>query len=129
MSNKYINKKSKLVRKLFKKWTYLLGLRWWHVSLTIITDPQEINEAFRDSEYGSVVATSHADWRYLDAEIKVNMPALAREDKSEIERVIVHELCHVLVNEMREEGIDHEERVASTLASAFLWTRNIKDAN
>lgn len=32
-------------------------------------------------------------------------------------------LMHVFLNEMREEGIDHEERVATMLSKAFLWTR------
>jgi predicted metallopeptidase len=36
--------------------------------------------------------------------------------------LIDHELCHILVNEMREGDISHEERVVTGLTKAFLWT-------
>lgn len=42
----------------------------------------------------------------------------------EIEYVVVHELMHVFLNEMREQGQQHEERVATLLAKAFLWVRD-----
>ena len=47
-----------------------------------------------------------------------------RLSKKEIEKVVVHELMHVFLNETREEGIDHEERVATQLQKAFFWIRN-----
>ena len=42
----------------------------------------------------------------------------------DINYMVVHELLHVLVNEMREEGIDHEERVVTHLAKAALGISN-----
>jgi len=42
-------------------------------------------------------------------------------DGDEIERAVVHELCHILVNEMREDEIHHEERVVTGLQKAFMW--------
>ena len=38
------------------------------------------------------------------------------------------ELCHALVNEMREQGIDHEERVVTMLSKAFMWVRSLRNA-
>jgi len=43
-------------------------------------------------------------------------------ENDQIEMTIVHELCHALVNEMRKDGIDHEERTVTALTKAFLWT-------
>ena len=43
----------------------------------------------------------------------------------ELERTVVHELVHALVNELREGGIDHEERVVTTLTKAVLWVRDL----
>ncbi len=63
------------------------------------------------------------------------MLAVADLPDEELERVFVHECCHVLVAEMREWGpgdmtqaaceisLKHEERVVCGLTSAFLWTR------
>lgn len=69
-----------------------------------------------------VVARSICDWRYATCTLQINEPELLEMNKRDAEFVIVHELCHALVNEMREEGIDHEERVVTGLAKAFLWT-------
>jgi predicted SprT family Zn-dependent metalloprotease len=44
-------------------------------------------------------------------------------DADSIEKIVVHELMHVFLNEMREKGIDHEERVATMLSQAFLWVK------
>ena len=33
-----------------------------------------------------------------------------------------------LVNEMREQGIDHEERVVTMLSKAFVWVRSLRNA-
>ena len=110
------------IKKLFEKWTYLLGLRWWNVTITYVDDPEEIIRTFRVTDDEICVAKSYCDWRYATCNIYVNFPQLKQMDKKQIVMTIVHELCHALVNEMRENGIDHEERVVTGLAKAFLWT-------
>lgn len=64
-------------------------------------------------------ATCTASWEYRQAQITFNMPLLAAKKEEEIEEIIVHEMVHVLVNEMREKGIKHEERVVTELTWAF----------
>ena len=114
--------KKKQIEKLFSKWTYRLGLRWWNVKLYLYDDPQDIIKHFRTDENNLVVAVSYCDWRYTSCTIDVNFPVIKQMTKEDAERAIIHELCHALVNEMREEGIEHEERVVTCLTNAFMWT-------
>lgn len=118
--NKLLKKKT--IKKLFHKWTYCLGLRWWNVKLCLYDDPQDIIKHFQTVENIHVVAVSYCDWRYTSCTIDINFPAIRQMNKNDAEKVIIHELCHALVNEMREEGVEHEERVATILTNAFTWT-------
>ena len=53
--------------------------------------------------------------------ILLNGKVLDGMTPQQIERIAVHELCHILVNEMRESEMCHEERVVTMLTKAFLW--------
>jgi Fe-S cluster biosynthesis and repair protein YggX len=108
----------KKIQEIFEKWSYLLGLRWWDVSLTLSKEKTD----FLKDNGETVLARTWADWRYMKATILINYREIKLLDPEEIEKIIVHELCHVLVNEMREGDITHEERVVTTLTNAFLWT-------
>jgi hypothetical protein len=111
-----------LIKKYFKKWLKPLGLLWWEINISFYTDPSEIVEKFRQLEDGFLVVMKvDADWRYMRAYIAVNVPAFDGIGEEKIERAIVHELCHVLVNEARAGDIDHEERVVTALTNAFFW--------
>ena len=114
--------KLKQIKKLFNKWIYLLGLRWWNVTINYIDDPQEIIKIFRVTDDEICVAKTYADWRYATCNVYINLPQLKQMENDQIEMTIVHELCHALVNEMRKDGIDHEERTVTALTKAFLWT-------
>ena len=115
--------KRKTINKLINKWTYRLGLKWWQVRVDYYEKPNDIIRTFgNDNIDKTVVARSICDWRYATCTLQINLPILLEMNKRDAEFVIVHELCHALVNEMREEGIDHEERVVTGLTKAFLWT-------
>ena len=115
-------KSKKRVTKYLKKWTYLLGLRWWQIYVCWSDDHDSFN---RDGS--TVVARTFSDWRYMTATVTFYLPAIKDKTDEELEMYVIHELCHVLVNEMREQGIDHEERVVTTLQKAFFWTRNVEE--
>lgn len=116
----------KYCKKTFDWWLTQLGLKWWKVTILYIDDIDTIHSHFSED----VVMKCWADWRYMTATIEVNLLKLRTlESKQEIESVIVHELCHILVNEMREDGIDHEERVVTTLQKAFMWIRDSEIAS
>lgn len=114
--------KKKQIEKLFNKWTYRLGLRWWNIKLYIYDDPKDIMNNFKSEGDAFVAATSLCDWRYTNCNIEINYPEVKKMNKADTEKIIIHELCHALVNEMEKSGIDHEERVVTGLTNAFLWT-------
>ena len=118
-------KKQAVIRKFFSTWTAPLGLAWWHIDVLYYDDPAEIVKRFAtDLQDGVVLARTYADWRYATANIHINTPAFDDLTDDEIERVVLHELCHILVNEMQEGEKHHEERVVTGLQKAFMWTRS-----
>lgn len=111
-----------LIEEAFKKWAARLGLNWWDLEVVYYDAPGEIVQRFRQADNGDVVpAFVNANWMYADAKISVNLPAFDEMDAGKIERIVVHELCHILVNEMREGELHHEERVVTGLTKAFFW--------
>ena len=116
--------KLKNAKKLCNAWIYRLGLRWWDYEICFITDEAEAYKTFGYDQDSVVVGRTYADWRYGTFTIYFNFPAMKHKTAYEVEKIVIHELCHVLVNEMREEGVDHEERVVSGLTKAFLWTQS-----
>ena len=70
----------------------------------------------------TVLALTFSNWKYLTSTIYLNWPAVKKMTAGEIKRILIHEFCHVLVNEMRERKRHHEERVVTGLTDAFLWT-------
>ena len=118
------NKKvKKLARKYFKWWTHHLGLRYGSLSMCFV---DYISNSKAGLKYinPDQVGSCSTDWRYQETDITLAVNKLSELSKEDIEITIVHELMHVFLNEMREEGIDHEERVATNLQKAFMWVRN-----
>lgn len=102
-----------------KFWIKYLNLSDWKVETTYHT-------YLRASESGNrVVARTWASWEYLDAHIEFDLAVLRDMDEDEIERAIIHELLHVVVNEMRDPGVKHEERVVSSLSRVLWWMKNL----
>lgn len=107
----------KLATKYFKWWTHWLGLRYGEINLELV-------EFIKSASGPDVEGKCESDWRYQDATITIALHKLREMNKYQIEGLIVHELMHVFLNEMREEGLDHEERVATNLQKAFMWVRD-----
>jgi len=66
-------------------------------------------------------------WQYQTALMNAWLPEIADLSDDEIEGHLVHELMHIVVNEMRydtEENRDHEERVVTSLSRRFLSLRS-----
>lgn len=115
-------KAKKLTREYFLWWTEWLGLRYGEIKLFFV-DYIEDHEGDATFIIPDVAGKCHTDWRYQETSIEISTKKICQLDEDSIERVVVHELMHVLLNEMREEGIDHEERVATNLQKAFMWVR------
>ena len=115
-------KTQKTIQAYLEKWTYSMGLRWWKVDAYYLTGKDAKKEFGELDNNHHIVARSFADWRYLEASIYFNMPEMRKLSNEQIENTVIHELCHVLVNEMREGALHHEERVVTCLSRAFKWT-------
>lgn len=111
-----------LLASSFEKWIKALGLGWWNIEVHYYDVPGEIVRLFRQIDNGDVVpAFVDTNWMYGTAKISVNLPAFEDMEPKQVERIVVHELCHVLVNEMREGELHHEERVVTGLTNAIFW--------
>ena len=111
------SKAKKLARKYFKWWIHSSGLGYGRTNLYF-------EEFIKDESGPDVVGLCKSDWRYQESHITLALHKLRNMDAEGIEEVVVHELIHIFLNEMREEGIDHEERVATNLQKAFMWIRD-----
>lgn len=107
-----------------ERWITPLGMGWWRV-----THIWERAEGASDKgDDRCPVASVVVDWEYRHVGITWYLPTVARRSDEDLEQDFVHECCHILVNEMRQwrdanDGLQHEERVCTDLARAFLWVR------
>ncbi len=114
--------KEKLFSKLIHKWCKKTWLGWWKIEVVYYSANEFLN---KENDAGIfTVAVCHSNWQYMDAKINVNSDVLEGLSESEIEFAAVHELMHIFLNEMREDGIEHEERVATILARSFILAGN-----
>ena len=110
---------------LIDRWVKTLGLGWWTIAFEYERESAEFH--VDDEPRPKTAACCVADWKYIHATITFNMRRCFPLNDDELERIFVHELMHVFLHETREgrteDGWLHEERVASTLAQAFIWIR------
>lgn len=118
-----IDETKDILEKLFEKWIEPLGLKWWNITLSWISDPLSVINEFGGNPNGTVLARTYVNWEYISAKITINLIDMNEEEESKLESYVVHELMHILINEMREESHKHEERVATSLQKAFMWVR------
>lgn len=107
---------------LAQKWQKALGLAWWSIDYVWLREMLPTTP--EDDKAGLCVAAQcDAQWQYLKATITVSLPSLTDKTDEQIERIMVHELMHVLVNETEEADgwLKHQERVVSTLTAAVFW--------
>jgi hypothetical protein len=105
---------NKVVRKYVKKWKSNLFLGMWTININI-------KDYIGDDEGNGYTTTAEckSSWKYFTATINFSHIALKETEEKEIEDIVIHELQHIILSEMREPGIDHEERVASHLQMIF----------
>lgn len=106
-----------IVRKHVTWWVKSTGLGYWDIKIQFGKDNP-------DSRTGDIlVGEADVTWQYQMATITFYPKSMKNMSEDEIEKVVVHELMHVFLHEMHEEGIDHEERVATMLQKAFQWVK------
>ena len=113
------HKNERLFSKYVEEWCKKIWIGWWIIDVVYYSNKEFLkNESYEVSK--ETVAICHTSWEYLDASIHVNSTLLKSVAEEDIENIVVHELMHILLNEMREPGIAHEERVATLLARSFI---------
>ena len=113
--------KEQLFSNMIKKWVANTWLGWWKIDVVFLDFKEYSEQEDIENPYRSV-AICITNWEYMYAVIKVNSSILENEDIDDIEYYAIHELMHVILNEMREDSAKHEERVATFLAKSFLQT-------
>lgn len=117
-------------------WLPLLGLKnMWRVTFHMYRDSgeyasEESGPSLADGDVS--VARTHVLWPYLTAHVHINLSQFVLHDEDDQEEMVVHELCHILIAEMRDARgcncdtyvMSHEERVCTILSHAFVRTRN-----
>lgn len=122
MTDKEFRDTKRRIMKIFDSWRLNMGLRHWEVTTEFVREPQEDRVAGR----------AHVRWEYQLATLEFFCAELLPLSDRNLEEIIVHEMVHILVNEMREFAKDtesaaqmkHEERVTTILTNALIWTRN-----
>lgn len=115
-----MKKEKKKIIKYFHRWTYRLGLNNWERHLYLLSRKKDIAKHFENrSPYA--VAFINTSWQYMILSVYINMNAIKDLTNFKLEKVIIHELVHALVNEMTE-GPKHEERVVTNITNAIVWT-------
>ena len=116
------------IRALDEKWTERL-VAGWRITLAYVREDFKVNDEISPG----TLASSDAHWPYKFATISFNMPQCLQNDDEELEEAFVHELCHLLVNELRwREGedkdgyrLEHEEHTCTILARAVIRVSNL----
>jgi len=103
----------KVVKKYVLQWKTELYLGMWTVNFTIKDVLVKPNSKWEG------VAYCENEWQYYIAHIDFSHVMMKDMTEEEISRIVLHELLHTVINEMRnwekEDGGDHEERVVSHL--------------
>jgi len=134
MNDAQFNDQRRRLRRVVKAWIDSLGLGGWLLHLSYDRTGEAFNDEVIDNGHIRLVndAKTTVKWEYQEASISFNVPEFVDYDDDRLEFIVVHELCHLLVNEMRSdhEGerahgkLLHEERVCTQLARAFIATRD-----
>ena len=100
-------------------WQPRLSLGLWHIDHYFHAGPDTMPP---DSE--DAMAVCFSEWRYLTAQVHWDLTATTTVDDETLERVFVHELMHIHLDEIStRKNTEHEERVATELALSFVFLK------
>lgn len=120
MKDKEYNKHHARLQKRVPYWIGLISsLVPWRIHCVYYDSSTDMPSGRPLGEFNKIVAQVYANWQYLEATIHWNIETVATLDNDELDRAITHELSHIIVNEMREEHVHHEERVCTELGNSI----------
>lgn len=95
---------------LLTEWAPRVGLGSWEIDLVFL---DEYESPARD-DYATT-ATTQGRWQYEQAKIAFYLPVAAGKARWQLERVMVHELCHVLLMPEQDVVFSYLELLGETL--------------
>ena len=119
----------KRIEALRDRWIEPLGLGDWAVTITYFRKGKTYRTLLNLPESGCAesLATCQCNWQYKQAWIGVNTPEWQGLSDFRAEAILVHELCHMLLDSLARAPEDdkqaHLESTCTALANAFVWTR------
>lgn len=121
MTDKEYEREKRRVQKILDKWLPPLWLRNWDIEVR-----WERGAAPDEAKGYKVLAQVHTLYQYSNAEMTVWLEEVAKHEDRDLELGILHELCHIILDEMHaySKDPDHEERVADHMARALVSVRD-----
>ena len=127
-TDKQMRDVKRIVKPLIDKWQRRMGLGQFSLGVSYFASVADMPAPHNRIEDGNeCVAYCSTAWEYKDITIGINVEAMARKTPLGIEQDIIHELCHVLVNPMREFeriGMKIDEYTCSCLERALFFTND-----
>lgn len=126
MNDRQYSRHCAQVERVVRRWKPRLWLGMW----TIHVEHNRNGLDQRNIPSGVIMhARTVSDWRYEEATIECDCPSVARLKPEKLDSLILHELIHTALDEMREwrhgvdVGLPHEERVTTHLKNmlGYAW--------
>lgn len=109
------------IKRYLDKWFKAAGFSWWRVNITYHREVKD------DAEY-SAVADTTTHWEYRQAYINFYVPQFEGKTDEEVERVVVHELSHILIastsNFSTDEDRQMTEYATECVTQALLYSHS-----
>lgn len=128
MTDKEYRQTRRRIKRICDAWIRPLSFGWFQITIDYW------REGFGD-EKRNIIARITSKWQYREAQIEWNMPKVKELPDEELEDTLLHELAHILLNEMEdyedtERGRKHEEHVATGIALLIrsAHEKGLKDA-
>lgn len=117
MTDKDYQKQKSRITPLLDKWAHA-GFNWWRI--TYVWDRNE------KPDFPHTAADCEAWWQYRSAKITFYLPVCEDADDEELERIVVHELVHVLIGSIHnfenDETREMTEYATENVTRALLYT-------
>ena len=116
MTDVEFNKLKRRVMKTMVKWRAILGLARWR-------DTVQFVDRFKDDDdKGAIGAECVVRWPYRRYLIYIYMPVIAAYEDETLEQLIVHELCHVLLDPLCCNDVEQDTiEAVTTDVEMALW--------
>lgn len=97
-------------------WIQRFALDRWDITIGI-TEAEALDST--GGPHNGTAADCIAEWEYERAQIRFDGPYAMSIDDRELERHVIHELLHCVMDEAGIKNIKHEEHVVLTLTRAY----------